>query len=43
MIARDVSHISLDEANQLLLKADDVHRLLQGLITKSKTFLIPKS
>jgi four helix bundle protein len=43
IIARDVGYIKLDVYNELLEQANLSHKLLQGLITKSKTFLNPKS
>lgn len=43
LIARDVGYIKKEDFEKLLEKADQVHRLLQGLITKSKSFLNPKS
>lgn len=43
LIAKDVGYLGLKEFNDLAETANSVHRLLQGLITKSKSFLIPKS
>lgn len=41
-ISKDVGYISKEEFNQLIDQANFAHRLLQGLITKTKTFL-PKN
>ncbi len=38
-IARDISYVTLDEFQKLSAQATFVHRLLQGLIKKSKSFL----
>lgn len=38
-IARDVEYIFRDTFSQLMGNADNVHRLLQGLIKSSKSFL----
>ena len=43
MIARDVGYVKNSDCMSLKENADLVHRLLQGLITKSKSFLNPKS
>ena len=43
LIARDIGYLKGDDFNVLADKANETHRLLQGLITKSKTFLNPKS
>lgn len=43
IIAKDVDYIDVDIFKTLMSSADMAHRLLQGLITKSKTFLNPKS
>ena len=43
MIAKDVEYLSLEEYNGLYDQANKVHQLLQGLITKSKTFINLKS
>lgn len=40
LIARDVRYISLPEFAQISEQANTTHKLLQGLITKSKSFLI---
>jgi four helix bundle protein len=42
LIARDVCLISEKDFGILYTQANNVHRLLQGLIKKSKTFLISK-
>ena len=42
-IARDVDYINDDLFNSLFNQANITHQLLQGLITKSKTFIIHKS
>ncbi len=39
LIARDVGYLSANDMKTLAGKANITHRLLQGLITKSKTFL----
>ncbi|MEA1929745.1 MAG: four helix bundle protein [Patescibacteria group bacterium] len=39
LIARDVEYMMMPEYESLAAKADSAHRLLQGLITKSKFFL----
>lgn len=41
LIARDVGYLINTEYESILLQADQTHRLLQGLITKTKTFLNP--
>ena len=43
LIAKDVGYLNVDDFKQLVEKANNTHRLLQGLITKSKTFIIRKS
>jgi len=43
LISRDVGYLSKDEFDHLAKKANIVHALLQGLITKSKEFLNLKS
>lgn len=43
LIARDVHYSSRTELLRLSEQANTVHRLLQGLIKKTKTFLNPKS
>lgn len=42
LIARDLGYISKEDMNMLVEQANTAHKLLQGLITKSKTFLPPK-
>ena len=41
--ARDIGYLCSEDFTALMKQADTAHRLLQGLITKSKSFLIPKS
>ncbi len=41
LISRDVGYLSINDFNAAMDKADTTHRLLQGLIKKSKTFLNP--
>jgi four helix bundle protein len=43
IISRDIKYISEGEYEKLIVQSEYVHRLLQGLITKSKSFLIPNS
>ena len=43
LIARDVGYLSEEDFHDLAEKANDTHKLLQGLIKKSKTFLNQKS
>jgi len=43
LIARDVDYLDKNGFDILVEKANAAHRLLQGLITKSKTFLNHKS
>src|SRR3989344_3944928 len=43
LTTRDVNYMDLDNFNKLALKANEAHKLLQGLIRKSKSFLSPKS
>jgi four helix bundle protein len=43
IIAYDVGYLSQEEYNGIMAQADIVHKLLQGLITKSKTFVNLKS
>jgi len=42
LIARDVGYLNTS-LRELIENANTTHKLLQGLITKSKTFLNPKS
>lgn len=39
LIARDVGYLPKESFRTLVLQADQTHRLLQGLITKSKSFI----
>lgn len=43
LIARDVGYLNENSLKELVLQANLTHQLLQGLITKSKTFIIRKS
>lgn len=43
LIARDIGYLSKDQLQKLADNANNTHKLLQGLITKSKTFVIRKS
>lgn len=38
-IARDISYINNIDFSNLLTQSETAHRLLQGLITKSKSFI----
>ncbi len=40
IIARDVGYMSTHEFEKYMTQADQSHRLLQGLITKSKSFIV---
>ena len=40
LIARDIGYISIVDFTKISEQADQTHKLLQGLITKSKSFLI---
>ena len=42
-IARDVNFITKEEFDMILAQVQLVHKLLQGLITKSKTYFVVKS
>lgn len=42
-IAKDVGYLIQSEFDSLMLQTSKTHQLLQGLITKSKSFLNPKS
>lgn len=42
-IAKDVNYLSKDNFDKIMNQANKAHQLLQGLITKSKSFLNPKS
>ena len=39
LIAKDVGYLKKEDFDRLAQKANGVHRLLQGLITKTKTFV----
>lgn len=43
IIAKDVNYLKQVEFEALMNQANLTHKLLQGLITKSKTFINPKS
>ena len=43
LIAKDLSYIKLESLKELILLSNTVHKLLQGLITKTKTFIHLKS
>lgn len=43
LIARDVGYLGNENYKSLQTQSVLAHKLLQGLITKSKTFLVPKS
>ncbi len=43
LAARDIGYLDTEDFTVLMSHADIALRLLQGLITKSKSFLIPKS
>jgi four helix bundle protein len=43
LIARDINYIKDDSFKKLENQCISTHSLLQGLIKKSKSFLIPKS
>ncbi|HOX10431.1 MAG TPA: four helix bundle protein [Candidatus Moranbacteria bacterium] len=43
LISLDVGYLSKNDFNNIAKQANDTHKLLQGLITKSKTFLNQKS
>lgn len=40
LIARDIGYISTVDFTKISERADQTHKLLQGLITKSKSFLL---
>ena len=42
IIAKDVDYLSEANFNELMSQADRVDKLLQGIINKSKTFIISK-
>jgi len=39
LIARDIKYLNIEDSEELNKQADLSHKLLQGLITKSKSFL----
>ncbi len=41
LVAKDVKYLKADDFDQLAEKINLVHKLLQGFITKTKTFLKP--
>jgi len=43
LIAKDVGYLTQEDFEKLMTPANNAHRLLQGLITKSKSFLNHKS
>jgi four helix bundle protein len=43
LIAKDVDYLNKTDFIKLAEKANNTHKLLQGLITKSKSFIIHKS
>ena len=43
LIARDVGYMKIESFDKIAIQANITHQLLQGLITKSKTFVIHKS
>lgn len=43
LISKDVNYINKEQFQKLAEQANSSHKLLQGFITKSKTFLNPKS
>lgn len=43
LIARDIGYLQTNNFSYLADQSNHTHRLLQGLITKTKTFLNPKS
>ncbi len=43
IIAKDVNYLKEGEFEKLMDQANLTHKLLQGLITKSKSFINPKS
>lgn len=43
IIAKDVKYLTQEDFEKLMKQANFAHQILQGLITKSKTFLNPKS
>jgi four helix bundle protein len=43
LITRDVGYLKREDFDSLIQQANTAHKLLQGLIQKTKTFLHPKS
>ena len=43
LIAKDVGYLNNQNLHELVDQSNLTHKLLQGLITKSKTFIIRKS
>jgi len=43
LVAKDVGYLTKEEFNIYANQANIVHKLLQGLIRKTKTFINPKS
>lgn len=43
LISKDVGYLEKEKFQKLADQANNTHRLLQGLITKSKTFITPNS
>lgn len=41
--AKDIGYLSTDDFDKLIYQANISHQILQGLITKSKSFIIHKS
>ncbi len=39
LIARDVEYLKVNQTDELMYKANHTHKLLQGLITKTKSFI----
>jgi four helix bundle protein len=39
IVAKDIGYLSLDDFSNIFQQADTSHQLLQGLISKSKTFI----
>lgn len=39
LISRDIGYVSVDEWGSIMEQADTAHKLLQGLISKSRTFI----
>ncbi len=42
-VAKDVGYVEIDGYNDFMEQSNKAHKCLQGLITKSKTFLGPQS